>query len=1039
MLSEITILLIEDSPVERAVYAESLQSSEFIPARVYSAQSLAEGRNLLEKTPIDLVLLDLGLPDSSGLESLRLIIKQFQSIPVIILTGTNDPLFSLECIKAGAQDYIVKGSGAEAVMPRICYYTLERFRAQEQARTSDDTLRLALDSINSHIAILDASGLILTVNRAWEKFAREHGGTMQPTGPGVNYFDLCRSVLAEENDAYAKGFLTGVDLILSGTEDTYEREYHWSGPDQDLWFVLKIFRPKDETSNLLVVSHENITRRKLAELELLKEQAYLQGIIDTSPNLISLTAGNGRFILVNQAFAGLFDKTPADFPHKTIHELLQEENCRVQSTLFFFADDRLLINHEAVILEDECITDQAGITRRFKTIKTPLQVAGGQHCLLGISTDITAYKKVEENLKQREKELAETNTLLQSILDVSPNCIVLIDQERCCQFVNWQPKNLFKPDCADPLGKKYDEIFTKKIQQTLAHHFDQALAGRMVDYEIEISHDNTTSDFFHAIHVPRLVEHEITGFLAFFTDISDRKNSEKTVNLLNSAIEQVDESIVITDTKGIIQYVNPAFEQITGYCPRESIGQSVSLLKSGEHDPRFYRKLWQTILNGDTWSGRIINRKKNGSLFTEEATISPVRDSTGNTISYVAVKRDISNMLQLEQQLRQAQKMESLGTLAGGIAHDFNNILTAIMGFTELSIARLEQTHPVLSDLDEVYNASLRAKDLVHQILTFSRRIDQTLQPLDIAPVLKEALKLLRSTLPSTISLQSNVSCNIGQVRADPTQIHQLVMNLCTNAAHAMNERGGELTVSLSTDEIDADSMWPPPGLAPGTYLKLTIKDTGKGIPQAILPSIFDPYFTTKDQGEGTGLGLAVVHGIIQDYSGGIAVESEQEKGTTFTIMLPVIAADIVAENDPKQMSVTKGHGEFILVVDDEKTITFLCRRLLEQNGYQVHTETNSLRALKFFEENSETIDFVLSDMTMPHLTGDRLLAAILEKKPHLPAILMSGNAAQMPAVLAGTTQVKLLAKPVEKTMLYEMIHSLLQKNSAIVSSSPPG
>ncbi|THB78970.1 MAG: PAS domain S-box protein [Desulfobulbaceae bacterium] len=1032
MISEIAILLIEDSQVESRVYSEYLQSSDFIPARVHIGESLSEGLQILEELSIDLVLLDLGLPDSSGLESLLSIIKKFPSIPVIILTSTSDPQFSLECIQAGAQDYIVKGSGAEAVMPRICYYTLERFRAQERARKSDYTLRLALDSINSHIAILDSSGLILHVNNAWEKYARENGGTMQETGPGVNYFELCRSVIAEKEDDYVRKFLTGVELILSGTEDSYEMEYPCSSPEQNLWFVLKIFRPRDETSNLLVVSHENITRRKLAELGVLKEQAYLQGIIDTSPNLIFLKDQNGRFILVNQAFASIFDKPPAFFSNKTIGEILGDKGCRVHSTIFEEADEQILQNNEAVILEDERITDHKEISRRFRTIKTPLLVSGGQHCLLGISTDITAYKTVEENLKQREKEIAETNTLLQSILDVSPNCIVLIDKSLYCQYVNWQPKNLFGLHRSNPLGRRYDEIFTEEIHETLAYHFQQALAGRIVDYELEIPREDNTTNFFHAIHVPRLVENEVTGFLAFFTDISDRKNSEKTVNLLNSAIEQVDESIVITDTEGFIQYVNPAFEQITGYSTSESIGQNVNILKSGKHDTPFYQELWNTLLDGDTWTGRIINRKKNGSLFTEDATISPVRDSSGNTICYVAVKRDISNVLQLEQQLRQAQKMESLGTLAGGIAHDFNNILTAIMGFTELSIARLEQTHPILPDLDEVYNASMRAKDLVHQILTFSRRIDQTLQPIDIAPVLKEALKLLRSTLPSTISLKSNIARHVGKVLADPTQIHQIVMNLCTNAAHAMNEFGGELTVSLSTDEIAEESELPHPALTPGTYLKLTVKDTGKGIPQAILPYIFDPYFTTKDQGEGTGLGLAVVHGIIQDYSGIIFVESEQENGALFTIMLPVSETDSIAENGTKSISVTKGNGEFILVVDDEKAITLLCSRLLEQIGYRVHAENNSLDALKFFTEHADEVDFVLSDMTMPHLTGDRLLAAILEKKPQMPAILMSGNAAQLPEILTNRDRIKLMAKPVEKAILFEMIHSLLHMNPAL-------
>ncbi len=348
---------------------------------------------------------------------------------------------------------------------------------------------------------------------------------------------------------------------------------------------------------------------------------------------------------------------------------------------------------------------------------------------------------------------------------------------------------------------------------------------------------------------------------------------------------------------------------------------------------------------------------------------------------------------QLEDQLRQAQKMEAIGTLAGGIAHDFNNILAAIMGHTELALIQLAEKDQAERCLSEVLRASDRAKDLVAQILSFSRHSDSELKPLQISIIIKEALRLIRSTLPTTIHINRIIQDQNSIVVGNATQIHQIMMNLCTNAAHAMAGQGGNMTVSLQAVDIAiddlADSSTYPPGLAPGRYVCLTVADTGPGIPPHLINRIFDPYFTTKDKGVGTGLGLAVVQGIVQNHGGIIEVASSEGKGTIFYIYLPRIESEIKDEIKTLQ-AIPDGH-ESILYVDDDPTLAELGGKLLTTLGYRVVTETNPHHALEMFLERPQAFDLVITDLIMPGLTGEALAAEILKHCPQMPIIVCTG------------------------------------------------
>ncbi|MBF0550006.1 MAG: PAS domain S-box protein, partial [Deltaproteobacteria bacterium] len=367
-------------------------------------------------------------------------------------------------------------------------------------------------------------------------------------------------------------------------------------------------------------------------------------------------------------------------------------------------------------------------------------------------------------------------------------------------------------------------------------------------------------------------------------NITDHILAEEERLRLTTAMEQIAEGIIITDTDWIIRYVNPAFEHMSGYTRGEVLGQHSRLFKSGKHHAAFYKNMREALLKGEIWKGNFTREKNDGTHYEVKATISPVRDSQSNIINFVIAERDVTYESMLERQLRQTQKMESIGTLAGGIAHDFNNILTGIIGFTELSLYDQSLKNDLRRNLEQILTAGNRAKSLIHQILTFSRQGDQKIIPVQLKPIIQEIVKLLRASLPTTIEIRQNIRVESGMVMADPTQIHQVLMNLCTNAAHAMQSEGGILEISLEEGLHRADDKLQIPDLNPGHYMKLTVRDTGHGISPDVLDRIFDPFFTTKRPGEGTGMGLAVVHGVVKSHHGAITVDSELGLGTSFCV-----------------------------------------------------------------------------------------------------------------------------------------------------------
>ncbi len=508
-----------------------------------------------------------------------------------------------------------------------------------------------------------------------------------------------------------------------------------------------------------------------------------------------------------------------------------------------------------------------------------------------------------------------------------------------------------------------------------------------------------------------------------------RKQTEEALQRLATAVEQSVEAIFITDPKGTIEYANPAFERITGYGREEVIGRTPRILKSGKHEEEFYRELWATIKRGDVWTGTFINKRKDGSLYEEEAILSPVRDSSGRLMNFVAVKRDVTDERKMEEQFRQSQKMEAVGKLAGGIAHDFNNLLTAITGYSELALNRMADEDPIRGHIQEIRNVSERAAALTRQLLAFSRR--QVLQPrvIDLNAVVTDIDQMLRRLIGEDIDLLTSLDPGLWRVKADPGQISQVIMNLAVNARDAM-PMGGKLTIETANVDIDEAYARGHVTMRPGALAMIAMSDSGVGMNPETMSRIFEPFFTTKEMGKGTGLGLSTVYGIVKQSGGHIWVYSEPGRGTTFKIYLPRVEEQAEApEPAPDRTDRIEG-SETILLVEDDEAVRTLVREILERNGYTVLAAGGGEEALRASGRHEGKIHLMLCDVVMPGMSGVQLSRRITSSRPDMKVLYMSGytdNAILHHGVLDPGTA--FIEKPFSPDALARKVRAVLDDN----------
>jgi PAS domain S-box-containing protein len=509
--------------------------------------------------------------------------------------------------------------------------------------------------------------------------------------------------------------------------------------------------------------------------------------------------------------------------------------------------------------------------------------------------------------------------------------------------------------------------------------------------------------------------------------IEDEARAKADLERLAMAINQAAETVEVTDAQGLIQFVNPAFERVTGYSRQEALGQNPRILKSGKHDAEFYRGMWATLTAGQSWSGHLVNKRKDGKLFEEEATISPVFDRTGTVVNYVAVKRDVTREVQLQAQLQQAQKMESVGRLAGGVAHDFNNLLMGIMNYTELCRDAIAPDHPSRGWLDEIMHVAERSAEITRQLLAFARK--QTIAPrvLDFNDALEGMIKLLRRLIGEDISLAWLPGQNVPPVKIDPSQVDQILANLFVNARDAI-AGVGKVTLETGSVAVDAAFCAGHPDAIPGTYVFLAVSDDGCGMDQETLAQIFEPFFTTKGVGKGTGLGLATVYGIVKQNNGLIDVTSEPGKGSTFKIYLPEIAAEPVATTGASKAEAPRGRGETILLVEDEKSLRVTCGWFMEALGYKVLVAETPGEALKMTARHPGDIHVLLTDVVMPGMDGRQLAQRISAVKPGVKVLFMSGYTADVIAQRGVLEEgLQFLSKPFTRDALAHKLRQVIE------------
>jgi PAS domain S-box-containing protein len=708
----------------------------------------------------------------------------------------------------------------------------------------------------------------------------------------------------------------------------------------------------------------------------------------TSPDSINFNRlSDGIYIDINEGFTKLTGYTREDAIGKSSIDL----------NIWYDPKDRQRL---VKFLQSEGYVEnlEASFRRKNGQIGVGLMSArvlrlNQEDVILSITRDITERKQVEDELRESENKYSQ---LVESLTDA-----ILVWSGEHIIYANPTALKLFRVNQAgDLIGKRYldfvhpddrlesvERIKKSKNENWIAPHREH----RMITADGQVIHVESTG-------VPIQCQGQIQHF-GIFSDITERKQVEEklreTENKYRDLADSLPQVIFEVDLNGTLTYINHNAYVLFGYT-QEEIAKGFNVLEAfiPEDKERVALDIMLNIQGQKLGRQEYTAVRKDGTRFPVSVHANRVlRGQTatgvrGILIDLTATKLAEEEKKRLEIQLQQAQKMEAIGALAGGIAHDFNNILSAIIGYTELAMLNEGAEH-CTAELKEALIAANRAKDLVKQILAFSRQTDEDRMPVRVALVAKEAVKFLRATIPATIEIKTRLDEKSGAVLANSVELHQIIMNLCTNAQHAIGEQAGILEVEVKNAEIDLAQKNAVIDLEIGSYVKLSVRDTGYGMGADTIKRIFDPYFTTKEKGVGTGLGLAVVHGIVKKCGGAIRVESELGKGTTFHIYLP--KADMPASIKAEQPKTIEGGSERILFVDDEKMLVDIGQQALQRLGYDVVSRTSPIEALELFKAKPDFFDLVITDKTMPGITGDVLAKELMSIRPNLPVIICTG------------------------------------------------
>ena len=876
----------------------------------------------------------------------------------------------------------------------------ERKRGEAVLRASEVRFRTLAEAAPVGIFEADEHGATTYVNRRWTEISGLDAD--QAMGGG-----WLRAVHPEDRDRLTAGWQ---GATREGRESL--ADYRFLRPDGTVASVVgQAVAVLDASGRITgyLGTITDITERKRAEQALRDSEERYRTLIAHSPDGIFLADLKGNFLSVNEAICHDLGFTEAEMLSMSVWDIVPEPQWQAHRARL-----ARILNGETLddTLEYE-VRDKAGNLLPAEVRSAPYRKGGEILGFQAIARNIQERKRTDEALRESEaryRGLFEKSpigiyrtTPDGEILDANPALLAMLGYASLDEL---RRRNLedtgFEPEYP---RARFEEAIRRD-----GHVRGIEARWKRKDGEVLVVRENALAI--------RGSDGKVLFYEGAVEDVTERTRAEEARRRLAAAVDQASEAVVVTDAAGAIEYVNPAFERITGYTRDEAIGRNPRLLKSGRHDERFYRELWGTIIAGKPWKGRLVDRRKDGTFYEEEATISPVRDEHGVISNFVAVARDVTHEVALQQQLDHAQRIEAIGRLAGGIAHDFNNLLQAILSQLAVLELRLRGAAGAQKPLEEVSQLVRRGAALTRQLLLFARRGTASREPLDLNQVVEGAATLLRRVVRENVAVVTELSGEPLLVLADHGQLDQVLMNLAVNASDAMPE-GGRLTLRTAADASRA---------------RLSVTDTGRGIPEEVRSHLFEPFFTTKAIGKGTGLGLSVVHGIVTSHGGTIEVASAPAEGATFTIVLPRQTAGALpaAEAGAEPAEMPAGRGERLLLVEDEDGARQGLLEILGALGYAVTAAASGEEAGTLPSEPG--YDLLLTDLMLPGISGVDLAVGLRARWPQLKVVMMSGYAEdEMLQRLGPTTAASFLQKPFGMQALARTVRH------ALGDEPPPG
>lgn len=885
---------------------------------------------------------------------------------------------------------------------------ITEIKAVQNALTISEELHRAIfENLSVGIGLLDVQANWIRINKTAEQLL----GFSQNELIGVSYFDIVP-------DQYKNESRKNIQKILSGEADQLRVEREYVRKDNSTMvgdISVSAIRDSAGLPLYILAVLTDITQRTQALERLEFERKQLLSVFDSLSAIVNVVDLETYEVLyVNR------------FTRELIKEIEPETKCyeafhRLPKPCDFCARDKL-INEGKTLCTSEYYSPF--LQKNFYSTNRMIVWPDGRRVKLAFDIDITEMKMARESLAASEEryrklvDLSPDGILLHDgtlVVMTNPAAAKILGANSPGNLIGQKVLDLVHPDYKHPISQRISRAIGEDRLQPMIEEKFKRLDGSYVDVE--------ASAVPIRIGGTSLVQ-------VIFRDISDRLAAQQSLKRLATAVEQSVEAIEITDCNGLIEYVNPAFEKTSGYSLEEIIGRKCNILKSGVQDGLFYRNLWNTVLEGSVWKGRLVNKRKDGSLFHEEATISPVRSQNGKITNFVAVKRDITEEIEMQRQLIQSQKMQAVGTLAGGIAHDFNNLLQVTLGYSEVLLNRMTEKDSGYQELSRIAQASQRGADLVKRLLTFSRKIEPRKKPLNVNDIISQTSQLLERTIPKMINVKLLLAPDLHTVNADPVQIEQVIMNLAINSRDAMTD-GGDLIIETSNVIFKQGHLFDE-GLFDGDYILIKVADTGSGMEPEIIEHIYEPFFTTKEVGKGSGLGLPTVFGIVKQHGGAILCDSRKDEGTTFRIYLPALEYSIPDDDHSDQFEIQPEGTETILIVDDEDFVRELAGDVLERAGYNVLFASNGREALEILRLKSKEIDLVLLDLIMPGMSGKNVLKEIKNLYRDMNVIVASGySSGESEDLVLSLGAIAFVNKPYENRHLLKKIRQAidLQKN----------